>query len=293
MKPNLPTKKRVLVSFSGGRTSGFMTWWIVNQLSSDYEVVVVFANTGEEHEETLKFVHRFERTFKIKVHWVEALVDPEEGKGIRHTLVTYRTASRKGEPFEDMIAKYGLPSASRPFCSKYLKLYPIMSFIRSMGWEVGDFAMAIGIRSDEMDRMNAKAKELKIWYPLVRLDIRKADVLTWWREQSFDLMIREHEGNCKWCWKKSLRKHLTLVRESPEFFNFPRRMERDYEQVRNKPGQPPKRMFRSKRSVADLFMEAKKPFEMFEEEELDISNGCSESCEVFPEEMGLADLMTP
>lgn len=297
MKPNLPKKQHVLVSFSGGRTSAFMTWWICNQLQGQgYDILVVFANTGEEHEETLKFVNRMDRwlrkDFGVKMVWIEALVNPEEGQGIRHRVVTYRTASRKGEPYEDMCRKYGLPGVSRPFCSKYLKLYPIVSYARSLGWEPGEYAMAIGIRADEIDRMNPNARELKIWYPLIPLEIKKADILTWWSRQAFDLKLREHEGNCKWCWKKSMRKHLTLVKESPEFFDFPRRMEQDYDRVRNKLDQPPKRMFRGKRSVDDLFREAQQPFEMFEEGELDRSEGCTESCEVFPENLGLKELLS-
>ena len=254
--------------------------WLMHQKPAG-ELKVVFANTGEEHPRTLAFVHRFSRHFGIDVVWVEALVDPREGFGIRHRVVDYRTASRNGEPFEAMIAKYGLPSSSRPFCSKYLKNYPIVSYLRSIGWEPGTYDTAIGIRGDEADRIAHDQDERRILYPLLKAKIKKADVLTWWEQQPFDLSIREHEGNCKWCWKKSMRKHLTLINESPEFFDFPRRMEQAYDQVRNKPGEPPKRMFRGKRSVDDLFELAKLPFDAFEEEEFERSNGCSESCEAF------------
>lgn len=280
-----------MISFSGGRTSAFMTWWAFTQLPSDeYEVVAVFANTGQEHEETLKFVHRFQRHFRIPIVWVEAVVDPEEGKGIRHRVVTYRTAAREGKPFEDMIRKYGLPGSSRPFCSKYLKLRPILSYMRSIDWPDRSYAMAIGIRADEIDRINPHFQRDMIWYPLIKLGIRKPDVLTWWSQQPFDLALEEHQGNCVWCWKKSMRKHLTLIQQNPEFFDFPKRMEKLYSEVKNKEGMEPKRMFRGMRTTKDLFKLAKRPFNSFKEGELEESNGCSESCEVFAPDMGLEEL---
>ena len=47
-----------VVSFSGGRTSGFMLWHIVQAHGGTLpeHVKVVFANTGLEHPATLDFV---------------------------------------------------------------------------------------------------------------------------------------------------------------------------------------------------------------------------------------------
>ena len=47
-----------VISFSGGRTSDYMLWRILqsnNGLPSDAKVI--FANTGKEEEATLKFVN--------------------------------------------------------------------------------------------------------------------------------------------------------------------------------------------------------------------------------------------
>lgn len=48
-----------LISFSGGRTSAFMVWNILQAHGGTLpdDVVVAFANTGKEREETLRFVH--------------------------------------------------------------------------------------------------------------------------------------------------------------------------------------------------------------------------------------------
>ena len=52
--------KRLLVSFSGGETSAFMAQWLWRHKRDQYDMVFVFANTGQENEETLDFVQQGE-----------------------------------------------------------------------------------------------------------------------------------------------------------------------------------------------------------------------------------------
>lgn len=40
-------------------------------------------------------------------------------------------------------------------------------------------------------------------------------VRSFWAKQDFDLRLKDYEGNCDLCWKKSLRKRLTLIKENP------------------------------------------------------------------------------
>lgn len=49
-----------VVSFSGGRTSGYMLWHILDAHGGALpdDVKVVFCNTGKERPETLDFVER-------------------------------------------------------------------------------------------------------------------------------------------------------------------------------------------------------------------------------------------
>lgn len=50
---NLP----VLISFSGGRTSAFMTKFIIEHYGKNANTHILFANTGKENEETLVFLN--------------------------------------------------------------------------------------------------------------------------------------------------------------------------------------------------------------------------------------------
>jgi 3'-phosphoadenosine 5'-phosphosulfate sulfotransferase (PAPS reductase)/FAD synthetase len=284
-------RKRLMVSFSGGRTSAYMTWLILRTFDpAEWEIVVVFANTGCEHEETLRFVQRCDEYLGFGTVWLEVVPDPILGNPSGFRVVTFETASRNGEPFEAVIAKYGIPGPGFPRCTNETKLVPIDAYMRSIGWRNRSYQTAIGIRSDEMDRVSEKRKERRLIYPLLDANIDKAAVLAFWREQNFDLYLPEHMGNCVWCWKKSMRKHLTIAAEMPSAFDFPARMERDYPMVQARQGTP-RRFFRGERSSADILKLAQDPFEPFVDgnhvvppdgyDELDVGGGCGESCELY------------
>ena len=61
--------KKQVCSFSGGRTSAYMTYWMLNEWKDrdKYEMIVVFANTGKEREETLDFVEKCDKAFGFNV----------------------------------------------------------------------------------------------------------------------------------------------------------------------------------------------------------------------------------
>ena len=191
-------------------------------------VVFLFANTGEENEQTLEFVQRCDAAFGFSTVWVEAVVRPEKGQGTTHRVVTYETASRRGEPYEAVIQKYGIPNAKFPHCTRELKQAPMYSYVRSvLGWKRGEYDVAIGIRADESrrcDRTNPyTVYPLADWVP-----VTKPDVNSFWQAQPFRLNLTGYQGNCKWCWKKGTRKLLTIMDETPEAFDFPQRMEHQY-----------------------------------------------------------------
>lgn len=277
---------RLFISFSGGRTSGYMTKRLLGQYRASHECVVLFANTGLEHERTLDFVDKCDRAFGFNVVWVEAVVNAGAGNGTTHKVVDYLTASRGGQPFEEVIGKYGIPNKAWPHCTRETKLQPMTSYLRSIGWEAGSYDTAIGIRSDEADRMSSAYKKERFWYPLIEWRVTKPVVLDWWRRQAFDLEIPEHYGNCVGCWKKSTRKLLTIAKELPQTFDFFERMEQKHGATGAGYAGTPRVFFRGDMNTATVRAMARLAFEPWRPDlqqtidELDIGSGCGESCEI-------------
>lgn len=224
--------KNLLVSFSGGETSAFMAQWLNNNYEKyGYEnIVFVFANTGLENEETLEFVEQCDKYFKLNIQWIEAEVIHEHRKGTKYYHTDYDNASRNGEPFEQVIKKYGIPNQTNPICTRELKAVTIASFGKQ--WFNGEkYDTAIGIRVDEIDRINDKAKEKRFIYPLINKDMipsTKPMINFYWKNMPFRLNLKGYQGNCKTCWKKSFKKLYQIAKENPKAFDFMDRMEQEY-----------------------------------------------------------------
>ncbi len=234
----------ILVSFSGGKTSAYMAKRMKDDNKND-NLFFVFANTGQESEETLIFVDKCDRAFNLGVVWVEAVVH-EKGKGTTHKIVNFETASRDGEPFEAVMEKYGISNKAYPHCTRELKMAPIHTWAKEV---IGNgYLTAIGIRVDEYRRVGSNDK---IIYPLVDWAVGKGEVNQFWAYQPFTLNLLEHQGNCTWCWKKSLRKHFLLMDESPEIFDFPMEMESKYKHIGCSEGTT-RVFFRQNRSTQDM-----------------------------------------
>jgi len=170
----LENEVKILVSFSGGRTSAYMGWWL--KYHTDHELKFVFMNTGCEHPATLEFLNECDRRWNLDLIWLEAVVNHEgkgHGFGTRHKVVDFKTAARDGAPMEDTIKKYGIPNPAFPHCTRETKLHPFKSYVRDN--DLNDWATAIGIRSDEFDRANPKHKELNIIYPLLTMNPTNED----------------------------------------------------------------------------------------------------------------------
>lgn len=283
-------RKKILVSFSGGRTSAFMLYWVWLNLRDRYDIIVVFANTGKEVEGTLEFINQCSRAWSIPIVWVEYT---PKGKGYSAVpkVVTFETASRKGEPFEAMIQKLGIPSSAVPFCSTVLKNRTIRAYARSIGWK--GYYTAIGIRGDELDRISKNYLKEKIIYPLVNTthwpsigqDIAKADVFKFWAGQPFDLAIDPDLGNCDNCWKKNLNLLVRNATRYPDTFTWWGDIETLYGfyNPRANGTTPPYKFFRGGLSTEDIYFlrdHASKEFieKLAAEHRL---NGCGESCEAF------------
>jgi len=299
-------KPRLAIAFSGGRSSAVMTRLCLDRSSETYEIVVTFANTGCEHPATLDFVRDCDAHWGFNTVWLEAIIDPLDGGGVSHKIVSYATASRKGEPFEAAIAKYGIPNPTNPWCTSRLKQDVQEHYLKSIGWKRGKqlgHKTAIGIRADVIDRMSQHAEMNGIIYPLVEAGVTKSKVNAIMAQQPWDLNIANDAfGNCVWCWKKADRKLFTLAKLAPEVFDFPERMEQAHGHVKTgenyKATGPDGRrhFFRGHRDVADIKQEAqdklKKGLVLYTDqvqtsifdELLDLGGGCSDSCEAYTED---------
>lgn len=221
--------------------------------------------------------------------WLEGVTNPERGQGMGHRIVTFESASRSGEPFEQMIQKYGISNTQSPHCTRNLKRYPIESYLKSLGWAGRDYDLAIGIRTDEQRRVKDD-KTRNVVYPLVHwFPADKQDVLDWWEDQPFDLQLQEHQGNCKTCWKKSMSKLMRLHEEDPSQFDFFELMEEKYPRVGPEFAKYSDALdrvfFRGRTSIKTFRLMAITHKEMASRAptQLDLyaDGGCSESCELF------------
>lgn len=282
-------KKKLNISFSGGRTSAVMTKLLLEQYSDQYEFLVVFANTGCEHSATLDFVRDCDLHFGFNTVWVEAVFGPS-GVGVRHKIVDYKSAARNGEPFREFIKKHGISNMANPSCTGRLKADAIDSYRREAGFLSAK--IAIGIRADELDRVSASAEKRGFIYPLVQKNVTKKDVVLECEKWPFKLKIPgDHFGNCVWCWKKSLRKLATVAKQCPSAFDFPLEMDRLYSGHKLSPAttspQGDRRAFRGHKNTQDILdFAANGDFEEYSDSKVyhdplfDWGAGCGESCEI-------------
>jgi len=171
------------ISFSGGRTSAFMLHKVLlnggGQLPS--QAKVIFANTGKEEEATLKFVDECSKRWNVPISWLEyAEVDGEHS----FKEVDYQTASRNGEPFEQIIKHFNnaLPNGRARYCSANLKTRTFYRYLKSIGWE--EWQSFLGIRADEPKRVvkfranpNPEGKHETVYLPLAQDNVSSKDIV--------------------------------------------------------------------------------------------------------------------
>ena len=209
------------ISFSGGRTSAYMLYRVLEENGGlPEEAVVCFANTGKEDEATLKFVNDCSEHWNVPITWLEYQY-AEETKD-RFKIVNYETASRDGEPFEAVIRKKQyLPNPVTRFCTIELKIRTIANYLFSIGLcenrSQGEYMSWVGIRADEPRRA---AKIPRDRTPLVSAGVSKEMVGEFWRSQPFDLGLPNfngvtYHGNCDLCFLKGHSQTMSLIAEKP------------------------------------------------------------------------------
>lgn len=260
----------IFCSVSGGLTSAVMA----SQIREQYpfaEIRFGMANTGLETLPTMVFAKNVDRYLKLELGLVEALVHPGR-KSSTHKFVTFDSASMKGEPMEAVIAKYGVPSLGHLHCTRETKTNPLRSWLKETGWKPGTYRIALGIRADEMDRINpGKRNSIEFLYPLAERGQTLEDIEEIGAQWPFKLGQPAHEGNCKDCHKKSELKTVINIKNHPDWFDFAQRMDREHGNGRKR--------YRGNRTAAEMvaFAEAldhPDPRILSNEE-----TGCSTRCE--------------
>ena len=210
----------VQISFSGGRTSGYMLYKILEANNGlPRNAVVSFQNTGREMPQTLDFVQQVSERWDVPIVWLEYDIT-DKGKNY-FKVVNHNSASRNGEPFDKLINKYKrLPNARFRFCTGVLKMQTGQKYLKSLGWKT--WKHAIGIRADEPRRLTKKSEgNIDLFYPLAEAQKTKRDVEAFWMLQPFDLALpmfngKTMKGNCDFCFLKSEATLALMAREHPE-----------------------------------------------------------------------------
>lgn len=215
------------VSFSGGRTSAKMLRELQQRGMLSTPCHILFANTGKERNETLDFIQRCEESWGLKVTWLEYVVDwPLFGTKTEHSfrVVDYYTAKRRTDPdtpFDEhlkwklMRPTGALPNPIQRSCTGQLKMNTMKRYLKSMG--LTEWTTAIGIRADEWLRSVQIKKDCPQYitplFPLIDWGVTEKDVLAFWKQQTFDLHLEPHEGNCDLCFLKAKWKILSIMQK--------------------------------------------------------------------------------
>ena len=221
-----------LISFSGGRTSAYMLYHILQAYDGNLppDLYVTFANTGKEMPETLDFIKDCEDHWGLKIHWLEMRIF-EEKPIYRTEEVTYETASRKGEPFAALIdRKKMLPNPLVRFCTTELKIHVMKRFMKERGYK--EWYNVVGLRYDEPRRVSrqksANENNVNPWeslMPLYDAKVTVQDVFKFWEDSNFDLNLPNHggktlAGNCDLCFLKGMKTTTMILKERPDLADW-------------------------------------------------------------------------
>ena len=179
-----------VINFSGGRTSALMT--ILSYQPGD---IVIFCDTGREHEKTYKFIHDFEVFENIPI-----------------VKLKYEGG------FEYLIKKRkALPNIMMRFCTIELKIKTARRYLRSLC--ITKYTNLIGFRKDEPLRVKRRKqmwKNVIDSFPLYDLGYNKKMVNEYWSKKSYNLEVPSILGNCDLCFLKGKNAIIEILKTNPE-----------------------------------------------------------------------------
>lgn len=248
------SEKKIVVSFSGGRTSAYMCK-ILKELYGD-NLIVIFFNTSAEHPKTYKFIREVNEAFDLNLVCLEVDINYDGRNNYR--IVDINDMQCDLSAFGPVTQKYGRPSYQSALCTREMKERLCKRYLKMVhglsSSDVDEFDLWLGIRADEPKRVVGEAlyrrlrkdEDMDDWdiieayrgatlpeyadeyldrriaergpvkYLAEISDFDKQDVLDFWKTMPFDLEIPEHLGNCVFCVKKSVNKVALAMKDEPE-----------------------------------------------------------------------------
>jgi 3'-phosphoadenosine 5'-phosphosulfate sulfotransferase (PAPS reductase)/FAD synthetase len=222
------------ISFSGGRTSAYMLYKILEAHDGKLpdDVKVAFANTGKEMPATYDFIRNCAENWGVDIVWLEidevgeTTKADSERRSFEYSVkrVDYETASRNGEPFAKLIQTFGyLPNPVNRYCTTTMKSRAFKKYLRGIGWT--EWESYLGIRADEHRRgMKMKGRIIEggeVVLPMMDAGHTVQDVSQFWNQSNFDLDLPNDNGvtswgNCDLCFLKARGKKEAIIRERPD-----------------------------------------------------------------------------
>ncbi len=143
-----------VVSFSGGRTSAYLCYLMIEKFGRE-NVDFIYMDTGAEHPKTYEFIKNVNREFGLNLTCLRLKINPELGKGNSYSVISVNDLKPDLKPFKDMMSKYGVPYIGGMFCTDRMKLTPYKKYCDDV-YGKNNYETWLGIRADEPVRYLSK-----------------------------------------------------------------------------------------------------------------------------------------
>lgn len=286
--------KNIFCSVSAGYSSVMMAI-LLPKWFPDHNIINVMANTSKEREESLEFMDKCDKHYKLNLIWIEAEFR-EKGVGVKPNIVSYENLKRNGEIFEEGINKFGIPNKENKWCNRDMKLEVLRKYADSF-FGINNYSVSVGIRADEIDRIRKDYKTNNVFYPLMDRGIDSRDRNRFWKDQPIKIKIPAFKGNCDLCFAKSNRKLMTILKEEKhrgdwwskmvkKYGHIPLYGKKSYNDLMKK-NNGLQTFYRDYNTIEDLIKMAENPFRratdeyIYENDLFDLEDECGSGCNVF------------